>query len=692
MLKNLKKTREFLTAMNLKRALAYTGLFLLIYLALLALLSVDIVQTGRFNLGEVCFKDVVAPVNVEFINEKATEEARKRASAKVQVIYSLDAEASALVENKLREIFHLVRQKRDDYTQDSVKELHDKMPITLSDDSLYYLLSLSPSYLDELENLTRKTILKIMDPGIKQGELLQAQEKFNQEVLNLNCSSEGCKVISEIGEKLLTPNLLADWQKTAQLEQAAIAQVEPVETSIKKGQTVIRKGDIITSQHLEILKAMGMYRPRLNLETTLGNSLIVFLLMMLVIGLLRSSNKNELLSYRQILLTAFIVIIMLAAVKWTTRSSPYLAPVAAAAMLIAILQDFYLAIIATIVMSCFVGFFTGNYTATLVTLFTGIFAVYTTKRVERRWDLFIATSGVILANVVAVLAMELSQNSSLEKMAVSVSLAGLNGLACGIIAIGALPLLENVFSITTQFKLLELSNPAEPLLQKLMMEAPGTYHHSLIIANLAEAAARRINANPLMARVGALYHDLGKTKRPFFFVENQMGGDNPHDKLSPHLSALIIAAHVKDGMDLSQQYNLPEAIREVIEQHHGNSLIRYFYHQAKTLEGDEIDDSGFRYHHLKPKSKEAALILLADICEASARALPSHTPTKIENSVHDVIKECLDDGQLQDSELSFRDISIINIVYSKMLTSLYHSRVEYPDAGKDGGKTSEKKG
>jgi putative nucleotidyltransferase with HDIG domain len=234
--------------------------------------------------------------------------------------------------------------------------------------------------------------------------------------------------------------------------------------------------------------------------------------------------------------------------------------------------------------------------------------------------------------------------------------------------------------VITAMKLIELSNPNQPLLRKLLVEAPGTYHHSIMVGNLAEAATEAVGGNSLLARVGAYYHDIGKTKRPYFFVDNQFGAENPPDRLSPALSALIIASHVKDGLELAHEHKLPEAISQFIREHHGTTVIRYFYRKAVEMDtGDGVDETDFRYDGPKPQTKETAIVMLADASEATTRTLKNPTPQTIEQVVRRLIKERLEDGQLDEANLTLKDLDVIAQTFTRVLTGVFHQRIEYPE-------------
>jgi len=245
-----------------------------------------------------------------------------------------------------------------------------------------------------------------------------------------------------------------------------------------------------------------------------------------------------------------------------------------------------------------------------------------------------------------------------------------------------LPYLEHLFGLVTPIKLLELSSPSHPLLRRLQIEAPGTYHHSIVVANLAEAAAESIGADSLLVRVGAYYHDIGKVRRPVFFVENQIGVENPHEKMAPSLSALTVLAHVRDGIEYAREQRLPEAVIRFIPEHHGTSLITYFYHQAMER-GDVVDEEGFRYEGPKPQSRESAILMIADAVEGAVRSMPRPTPDRIEQVVRRIIRERLEDGQLDECDLTFRDLDVIAQTFTRLLAGMFHPRVEYPDLERD---------
>ena len=310
--------------------------------------------------------------------------------------------------------------------------------------------------------------------------------------------------------------------------------------------------------------------------------------------------------------------------------------------------------------------------------------VYSVTKMAHGYSLIKTGFLIGLANFIIIYSMGMfMQIDGYQLLSQSVT-GAIGGLASAIITTGLLPYLEYAFNITTPIKLLELGQSNQPLMQRLLLEAPGTYHHSVLIGNLAEAAADKIGADPVVVRVGAYYHDIGKIKRPYFFVENQFGGDNPHSKLSPTLSTLIITSHVKDGLDLCREYQLPKVISDIVAQHHGTLLASFFFKKASETEhGECVVEADFRYEGPKPQTKEAALIMIADACEAAVRSIGKPNMSRIEAMVRKVIRERLNDGQFDECNLTLKNLTVIGDVYIRILSGMFHSRIEYPESLKE---------
>lgn len=381
----------------------------------------------------------------------------------------------------------------------------------------------------------------------------------------------------------------------------------------------------------------------------------------------------------------FLLIVLIFVISFLSKAlyvySGYLAPVGAATILAAVLYKADVVPLISIILALVVGMYTGEFLFASVALMGSIGGGISVFKVSKRSDLTgVSFLALTFTNSLSILAFSLLYKEPLSNLLWNQLYGLINSISSVIIAIGLLPFFENIFGVTTTMRLLELSNPNESLLRQLLSEAPGTYHHSLIVANLAEQAAQAIGADPILTRVGALYHDIGKVKRPYFFVENQFGGENPHDKLTPNLSTLVITSHVRDGVEMAQIHRIPAIVQDFIAQHHGTTLVKYFYHQALTKEGSEkVIQDDYRHDGPMPQSKETAIVLLADEVEAATRSISKPVPAKIEEMVREVIKHVEKDGQLDESPLSFKDLSIITNTFVKLLCGMYHSRIEYPD-------------
>ncbi|MCG8403379.1 MAG: HDIG domain-containing protein, partial [Firmicutes bacterium] len=490
----------------------------------------------------------------------------------------------------------------------------------------------------------------------------------------------------------LRPNRFYDPDKTQRLKQEARAEVPPVMVTVKQDERIIGEGEIVTEEHLAKLDALELTRPTMPVSSFLGSALLVGLMMVVVLFYLYQQNREIYRSAGYLYLLGIIVLGILGVAKaiiaidigqWPDFGDQlgFLAPIAAAGMLIAILLDSRLAVLVVAVMSFMLAVMTGGEIKfAVVGLVGGMTGVYGVSKLSQRSDLARAGFYTGAANVAAIFAMGLISGIPLGLLITTSLLLGtVNGILSSILTNGAIPYLETAFGITSSVRLLELSNPGNPILRRLQIEAPGTYHHSLLVGNLAEAAANAVGGDALLVRVAAYYHDIGKMKRPYFFIENQMG-DNPHDKIAPTLSTLILTSHVKDGVELAREHKLPQGITDIIEQHHGNSLCSFFYHKAmENNKNENVTEEEFRYEGPKPQNKEAAIVMLADAVEAAVRSLQNRTSGRVEGIVRKIIRDKLMDGQLDECDLTLKDLDIIANAFIRVLAGIFHSRIEYPD-------------
>ena len=373
----------------------------------------------------------------------------------------------------------------------------------------------------------------------------------------------------------------------------------------------------------------------------------------------------------------------------------YLFPFAAGAMLVRIVLNSEIALIFAIISSLLFGaLFGSDLFIAFYALVGSLIGAHGVRQCETRSTLYMAGLRLSMFNALMVLGLYLMTNKSFDiQLLYQLVFALAGGVLCSVIVTGTVPLIESLFKYTTNIKLLELANMNNSLLRDLMVQAPGTYHHSIVVGNLVEAAAEAISANPLLARVGAYYHDIGKVRKPLYFIENLGRQENKHDKLNPSMSALILMAHTKDGVDLAREWKLGEPLEDIIRQHHGTTLMKFFYEKAKNRKdaGDIlIDERDYRYPGPKPQSREAALIMLADAVEAASRTLTDPTPARIKGMVQKIINNIFIDGQLDNCELTLKDFHLIAKSFNLILTGMFHQRIDYPEPAfkeKDLGKT-----
>jgi len=559
----------------------------------------------------------------------------------------------------------------------------------------------------------------------RQGNNLQSEEEAAR-LLNINLAGLGdelslSRALYRMFRKGLKPNLEYDAELTETIRNQAASSVEPVTVRYQQGQVIVEPGNIITPEQVE---AVAAYREQLSTNKKIGwgldstlvqRSLMTVVLMICGILFMQTVFSEAGRSNRRFGLIATVLIVNLLLLRVIQQLGeaplfganaallallPYAAPVAMGAILITIVVGPRPATLVALVVSVLYSLMWGGSIDTfLVSLLGGMVAIHYARDIRLRGKLMRAALSSGLA--VGLIAAFTGFLNELPPMTVGhqvVSAVGA-GFATGIIVIGLLPIMEQMFKYTTDITLLELTDFNHPVLRKLQMEAPGTYHHSLMVANLAERAANEVGANPLLCRATALFHDIGKMVKPEYFTENQREGFNPHDELTPAMSALIIKSHVKEGVDMAKQNKLPDIFIDIIRQHHGTTLIKYFYTKALNRQKqtelplntgasnpdgrDEVDEGTFRYEGPKPQFLESAIIFFADAVEAASRSLKKVTPQSVEELVDSIFAQRLEDGQLDNAPMTVQQIRIVRDSFCFTLLNMLHSRVQYPkeDAG-----------
>lgn len=631
---------------------------------------------------------------IQYVDEEATQQARDEAWASVDPVYVRDLQAAANARAEVSDFFAAVRAAKELYSDDStlsaealrearVKTVLDSYDGPVSEEIVSLAVSLSDSELFQVDTQTRELVTIVLNDTILPEQLPDARQRLATNADLLPMSATARRIVSAVGQAVLRPTLELDEEATAKAREEAMEKVEPIVITKQPGENIVVRGQIVTAEQVELLKILGVFDNSTDWPALLASILLLSGMVFasgtyLALYEERVWNRRRDLAVIGVLL--FFTVLLTRLIVWLyPEVSPYVLPYPVIVMLVTLLLNARVGLLAA-VMSAIAGSLLGLSSGVYVVavLLVNILATIAMSRMRERSHLFFAGAFVSVSMGVVSFLATLASTSSWRDALTSGAYGLAGGVLAAIITYGLLPFFEVVFRITTDVRLLELANPAHPLMRRLMMEAPGTYNHSVLTANLAEAAAEDIGADPLLARVGAYYHDIGKIRRPLFFLENQVGGENPHDETSPSLSTLIITSHVKDGLELAKEYKLPEEVRDIIAQHHGTSVVTYFYGKARS-DDESVNADDFRYEGERPRSREAALVMLADSAEAVARTVKKPTPERMEQVVRRVAKDKLEDGQLDESALTLADIDKIVKRYAQMLSGVYHRRVDYPE-------------
>ena len=493
-------------------------------------------------------------------------------------------------------------------------------------------------------------------------------------------------VVTPILRKAIQPNMVIDQEATEKLRDEARAAVDPV--IYKQGQNIVLARERVTANQLEMLRSLGLLDDdNVDIMMYIGGVLLVLIAMgVLIVGLLLF-DPDVLTKPKQLIILSLTLCLTMALCIAGRLIHNYLSPVLLAAMMITGLIGARAAMAGSMSMSVLVSALVAGssttYGAAMVhLLFTsfisGLIAIYIIRRKPYRQQVLLSGIVTAFSNILIILSIGFMTNPSVTEVFTNALWSAGSALLSSVLCIALDSLFESVFKLATATKLLELSNPNHPLLRRLLIEAPGTYHHSIIVANLAEAAAEAVGGNPLLARAGAYFHDIGKLKRPMYFKENQIG-ENPHEHTNPYVSAAIVTAHTRDGLIMAQQAHLPQEIQHIIVEHHGDTPVAYFYHKATQMAGGQpVDIADFRYDGKRPSTIESAIIMLADTVEAAVRSMPDPTPESIRAFIAKLIAGKLDDGQMSNAPLSLRDITKISDAFATVLQGVFHERIEYP--------------
>ena len=679
-----------------------------VFLAFFILFS-SIIGSGLFGsrlnveLGEPSPELITAPYDKEVEDLTRYHEDQQEAAKGVKPVYNSNEQNVLLISIELGNCFYALKQqlgsKKDISEKISELRLNPVLGV-LADENLQSLLTLNENDLFKSQEILSRIVLGIArdpDSGAKdESEISLLKEKMKEQLQKSSLLDS----VKNMGQALVEvavnrPTLTIDVVETRKAQEAASARVIPLVHKYRANEKIVGPGEIVDERIYQVLVAYGLVEVQSPWKPTVGISLHVLIGMIILVVFAYQFSPGVFTRWRRLVLIALTILLVLTIGKGflainlgksdLNNLTAALIPVAWATMTITILLGVKIAVVVAMILGIFIGTMadpaslgaTGSI-AGLFALVGGIVGIQSVAKLDQRSDLARAGLLIGIVNILLISGVALIMQLSPFYWFIGCILGLFNGFLSSALTMGTLPWFESGFNITSSVRLLELSNPNNRLLKSLLMEAPGTYHHSVLVGNLAETAAEEVGADAVLVRVGALYHDIGKLKRPYFFIENQFSKDNPHDKIAPTLSALIIISHVKDGLEMAKEHKLPDSIRDIIAQHHGDSLAAFFYHKAKE-ENPDVSEESFRYDGLRPQSKEAALVLLADNVEAAVRSHKGNTPGRIEGLVRKIIKEKFDEGLLDQCDLTFRDLDKISIAFVKVLSGIFHSRVEYPE-------------
>jgi putative nucleotidyltransferase with HDIG domain len=682
---------------NPRRSLLAVGVILILWVLMTFHFLPD-----RISLrpGERSHQEVRASRSVTYIDHEMTEQLQSEAALQVPHFYDVDTSAAPLAVHTVQDIFDRIRQVRKDNAKSTIEYrmrlLTGSMGSVLPSHLLRYLLTSPDDNLARLQTSEIRLVDDEMNKEIRNDtdDLVNARAELRKAAGKVAANQNEVDILSNIADQALRPSLLYNRRKTELLREAAMRSVMPVTGQIHPGDIIIRDGDIVSRKQLDECTALGLISPHISIVVALSLGILASIMTLLTGYYVRYFYRPLYDNLHQLILLALTVILSVFGLKvfssmlgipFSGLQTGYMGmmTVAGAGMLISVLMNPQIAVLVTGILSVQSGLMLQpDIRFPLITFFSSLCGIYCVSHIQHRIQLLRAMMIMTVFNLLLVWMLGGLLGDTLREIQVGSAWAVASAAFTIAIFWLGVALLEKPFNILTHIWLLELSSSDQPLLRELCLAAPSTYAHSIMVGNLAEAAAEAIGADSLFCRVASYYHDIGKIRRPHCYVENQRS-DNIHDRLNPSLSALIISSHVREGLELAKQHRLPVQIQAVISEHHGTCLIRYFYHQAiLSVPADSTHDSvleqHFRYDGPRPQTRESGIIMLADSVEAAARCLDKPSLSRLEGLTEMIIQDKLQDGQLDECDLTFKDIHNIQAAFVRILSAMLHGRIDYP--------------
>ncbi|WP_088011017.1 HD family phosphohydrolase [Gottfriedia acidiceleris] len=668
------------------------------------LLLISHVRPVKYDIQLLSIADdnIYSPITIE--DKGATAKKRLEAAARVEDVYKYEESYTQKRIDIVNSIFDIVAEVKnenakndtlkgqaliDKETSDVKKKLPDDIRKNLEDSVFSTLVKSSEEQLNITKASLNTAINNVMSEEITTNQIEESRGKLRTELSYVSVNPSLKDAMISIGEFAIVPNYFFDAEETKERKRLESESVDSV--YILQGQVLVKAGETITKEKYDQLKLVGLIKNKQSIQPYIGLILLIGVLAYFVLkqtATLKEKGNIYIVTYYSIVIFTILILKIVSLFQKVEFSGlVYVAPVAIGTLLIKfLLGNRYLMVSSIIFSICGSLMFNEdvngaiNYSTGIYILFSSIAVLFLNEVKNKRSMILHAGFLISLVNIATLFSLILIRNGQYSSVEIGIYLLmGLtSGVLSSVITMGILPFVEDSFGMVSSFKLVELGSPNHPLLRKILLEAPGTYHHSIMVANLAEGACEAIGANGLLARVGAYYHDIGKTKNPGFFIENQMGGHNPHDRIKPIQSKDIILKHVSDGVQILKKYNLPKDIIDIAAEHHGTTLLKYFYYKEKETNPDVIE-SDFRYPGPKAHSKESAIVGIADSVEAAVRSLKDPDMEKIEALVSSIMNDRLNDGQFAMCELNLKELYIVEKSLCETLKGTFHSRIQYPD-------------
>lgn len=686
------------------RVALFVILGVILYIALYPNVKPEKLDVELFSIAE---QTIRSPITIE--DKVSTSEKMKEAENQVKDVYILNRDISQNRIDLITSIYDSAIKINKEYEKkakaedkdienieaDKLKslkgELSDTVANNLSEATLTTLLQASNDELSIARDLSVTAINKVMGSRIPANSVENAKKDLEEELRYTALESSLKDAVIELGRYAIIQNEFYDPKATKELRKQAVEEVDPVK--ILEGQIIVEENQLIDHDIYRQLQLVGLLDNKRSIQPFAGLFVLVFIFMISLYYYFNHLDAKNETKHSYLMQFSLIFILSIVLMKiicffpvYNGLDIAFVFPAAMGAMLLKILIEEKIAILYTAIIAIcgsimFNEGVSGSFHVTIAIfiLCSGYASLMLLSKHNHRAKILQTGLFVSIVNVLVIFSIILLRNGqySLKDYAIFVVLALSSALLSAVFTIGLLPFFEAGFGILSTMKLIELSNPNHPLLKKILTEAPGTYHHSVMVANLAEGACESIGANGLLARVGCYYHDIGKTKRPQFFIENQMNVENPHDHLKPMTSKAVIMDHVKDGTALLRKHRFPKEIIDIAEQHHGTTLLKYFYHKA-VKNGEEVSEEEFRYPGPKPQTKEAAIVGISDSVEAAVRSMRQPTPDQIEALVRNLIASRLQDHQFNECDITMKELDIVADTLCETLKGIFHSRIEYP--------------